>query len=190
MDIGRVLLALVMVPAYRVKKIITPGVSFKNIYGAVIAANHQSFSDPLIINSCFWYRRVHFVVGEAVMTGFREKLLRQTGCIKIRRGLADLDGIKKCMEVTKSGWPLAMFPEGSLESESLKGGVVLVASKTDVPIIPAYIEKRKNVFKMTRVHFGEPIYPKDYCKKSLPTKQETDEILKVLAERYQKLKES
>lgn len=56
-----------------------------------------------------------------------------------------------------------MFPSGTRHSQEMKGGVVLIAKMTGVPIVPAVYQgplTLKTLFsrKKTTVRFGEPIY--------------------------------
>jgi 1-acyl-sn-glycerol-3-phosphate acyltransferase len=60
--------------------------------------------------------------------------------IPVRRGEADLDAIRACLEVLKSGNILAIAPEGtrSYNGHLLKAqpGIVLIALRSGVPILP------------------------------------------------------
>ncbi len=63
----------------------------------------------------------------------------------------------------KSDLSLIMFPSGTRHSQEMKGGVVLIAKMTGVPIIPAVYQgplTLKALFsrKKTTVRFGGPIY--------------------------------
>lgn len=90
--------------------------------------------------------------------------------IPVRRGEADLDAIRACLEVLKSGDILAISPEGTRSNNGhlLRGqpGIVLLALRSGAPILPfahwgaedfgANIKK----FKRTDFHFrvGKPFY--------------------------------
>ncbi len=188
MDMARVILGIIFIPTYRVKKYYLSAdikAEIKSFYGTIIAANHRSFADPFILNSCFWYRRFHFTASEQVMRGIRGKLLTGAGCIEIDRTITDFEAVKKCVNVLKSGWPLGMFPQGGINRDEVKGGVALIAAMAGVPIVPTYIAPREHWWQRTRVIFGKPIHIGEICTKKLPGKQDIDTICEVMKERYE-----
>jgi len=186
MDAGRVFLAPLIL-FFRVKKIYIPGKSSKEqirqLKGALIAANHEGFSDPFILNAAFWYRRFFYTASEEVMAGARGRALEAAGCIRIDRTAADLQAIKKCSYVLSQGYLLGMFPQGHIGGDALKGGVMLIAAMAKVPVIPTLLIKRKHFWQRHKVVFGEPINLGDYCKRALPGKKETKLLLNVFDER-------
>lgn len=186
MDMGRVVLSPLIL-FFRVKKYYVPGgitgEEVKNLKGALIAANHVSFADPFILNAAFAGKRFFYTTSEEVMTGLRGKLLSAAGCVRIDRTSADFSAIKKCASILKDGYFLGMFPQGHIGGEGVKGGMVLIAAMTGATIIPAYIEKRTNILKRQRLVLGKPIVVSDICRKKMPDKSETEEILKVFDER-------
>ena len=63
------------------------------------------------------------------------------------------------------------------------GGVMLIASMAKVPIVPAYIVKRKHFWQRHRLIFGEPMVVSDYVSKALPGKKDMEQLLAVYDER-------
>ncbi|MGI6072572.1 MAG: lysophospholipid acyltransferase family protein [Lachnospiraceae bacterium] len=178
-DIGNVFLSPLILH-FRVKKLYADNVSpeeIKALKGALIAANHVGFSDPLILNSIFWNRRFFYTASEEVMTGFKGRLLNAAGCIKLDRTTADFEGIKRCAAVLKDGSLLGLFPQGHIDGDGAKGGMVLIAAMAKVPIVPTYIGKRKRFWLRHKVVFGKPVNIADYTQKFLPGKNEIDMIL-------------
>ena len=41
-----------------------------------------------------------------------------------------------------------------------KGGVVMIAMRTGAPLVPVYAGKRRKLFRMSHIVFGEPYEPK------------------------------
>ena len=81
MDFARVNMALLPF-FYRIKALTPTGERYRRYVrgGAIVAANHHGFSDPLVLFVTFWYRRVFFLAGELVMNGsLRSKLLAGLG---------------------------------------------------------------------------------------------------------------
>ena len=193
MDFGRLLLS-VLIPVYRIKKIyLGDKEKVKSIKdGAILAANHTGFSDPMILETAFWTHRVHYVVGEIAMEGrIRSVFMRAAGCIKIDRNSTDLNAIKKCVQVLKEGFYLVMFPQGAISEESagFKSGVLLIAVQADVPIIPMYINKRKKWWQRHQLVIGDPFYWKDYCEKKRPGMKDMERLTEILEGKYEECRE-
>lgn len=111
--------------------------------GLIVASNHISFFDPPLIGIAA-VRELHFLAKEEL---FRPPvlgwLIRTYNAIPIRRGVADLSGLSKAMDVLKGGRSLIMFPEGSRmrdgELHPARPGVGMLAVGTDARIVPCYI---------------------------------------------------
>ena len=176
---------------FRIKRRTPDGKRIKGFLrgGALIAANHISFADPFIVGVTYWYRRMFFLVAEAVMVGkLRVALLTGAGAIKINRYETDIDAIKRSVQILKEGQLLAVFPQGSIRKDedsdmtSVKSGVILLALQADVPIIPMHICPKKHWYSRYVVIVGDPIYPRDYCTKKIPSTGDIQKITNVLLE--------
>lgn len=182
--------------AFRIKKYHVSGQPYRHTLkgGAILAANHLSFSDPFLISSTFWYRRVFYLAAEVVMQGkLRSFLLRGTGCIKIDRNISDLEAIKKSVALLKDGRCLAIFPQGTVvrgeEEVSVKSGAVLIALQAGVPIVPMYSLKRKHWYNRKRMVIADPIYPSDYVKKKIPSMKDIAAVSQALQESLRRCQE-
>lgn len=189
MDLGRFFLTA-LIPFYRIKKIyLGDPQHIKEIKdGALLAANHTGFSDPLVIETAFWYRRVHYVVGEIAMEGkIKSALMRGAGCVRIDRNIADIEAMKKCVQILKDGYLLEIFPQGAVAEETagFKPGVVLMAVQADVPILPMFIINRKHWWQRYRIVLAEPFYWRDYCEKKRPSMKEIERMTKIVEGRYE-----
>ena len=166
---------LVCVPlllVYRMKRVTPDGQPYKGKIrgGAILAANHTTFEDPFLVGVAVWYRRMFFLAAEIVMQGkLRTWLLKGVGAIKIDRHSADIEAIRRSVEVLKQGDLLAIFPQGQLSVgdsiQSLKSGVTLIALQAGVPIVPMYIVPKKRRFERRTVVIGEVLDPKTYIQK-------------------------
>lgn len=111
--------------------------------GLIVASNHISFFDPPLVGIAA-VRELHFLAKEEL---FRPpvfgSLIRAYNAIPIRRGVADLSGLSKAMDVLRGGKALIMFPEGSRmrdgELHPARPGVGMLAVGTDAQIVPCYI---------------------------------------------------
>ncbi len=133
--------------------------------GLIVASNHVSFWDPPLVGTAA-VRELHFMAKEEL---FRAPLfgglIRAYNAIPIRRGVADLSGLARAIEVLKSGRALIMFPEGSRmrdgELHPARPGVGMLAVNADCSIVPCYISgsQRPGRFLLRReplrVWFGE-----------------------------------
>src|SRR5262249_49422285 len=112
--------------------------------GAVIvAANHISFWDPLLVGTAAM-REQHFLAkGELFDTPILGPLIRAFNAIPIRRGVADLSGLARAMDVLRAGRSLILFPEGTRarggELRPARPGLGMLAVATDARIVPASI---------------------------------------------------
>ncbi len=112
--------------------------------GAVIvASNHISYWDPPLV-SIAAVRGMYFLAKEEL---FRPPvfgpLIRAFNAIPIRRGVVDMTGLTKAMDVLRAGRALIMFPEGTRardgELHGARPGVGLLAVATDARIVPTFI---------------------------------------------------
>lgn len=177
---------------FRVKKRTPSGEKYKGTLkgGALIAANHTSFADPFIVGVTFWYRRLFFLVAEAVMVGkLRVALLRGAGAIKINRYETDIDAIKQSVQVLKEGQLLSVFPQGGIRKDEeadmshVKSGVVLLALQANVPVIPMYICPKKHWYNRYTVIIGESFDPRSVCTKKIPSTADIQNITNILLEK-------
>ncbi len=186
---------MIMFPFMRVQKLGLDGKRYKTDLkgGAILAANHTGFSDPLTIGSAFWFRRVYFLAAEALMKNkFIAFWLKQAGCIKIDRNTTDIEAIRNSVSVLKDGKLLLLFPQGQIvqddSNDKLKSGAVLMALQANVPIIPMYSNKRSHKFGFRRIIIGEPFYCSQHCKKKLPSVAETEQISDLLSQKINECK--
>ncbi|HTK31415.1 MAG TPA: lysophospholipid acyltransferase family protein [Candidatus Saccharimonadaceae bacterium] len=111
--------------------------------GVIVASNHISFWDPPLVGAAL-PRESHFLAKEELFeTPILGPLIRGVNAIPIRRGVADMSGLSRAIEILKRGSALLMFPEGSRmrdgELHPARPGVGMIAMHADVPILPCYI---------------------------------------------------
>ncbi len=162
--------------------------------GFILAANHTSFADPFLAGSVIWYRRTFILAAEVVMRNWwRSFLLKGVGCIKIDRNVADIEAIKKSVQVLKDGYVLTIFPQGGIDVEGnnqLKSGAVLMALQAGVPILPIHIHKRQGKFGKRKVVVGDMIYPGEMCQKKFPSTKDIEGITDRLMEEMNRCRDA
>lgn len=145
--------------------------------GALIVSNHQSYLDPALL-TIGSNRAIHFLARKELfesrffLLGWIFKvLIGSLNALPLERRRFDSQGIRKAIERLKSGNLLIVFPEGTRtfngEIGTLKSGVISLAQRAQVPIIPALIDgafevwSRHNRFPRRwypiRVRYGSPI---------------------------------
>ena len=69
-------------------------------------------------------------------------LLRQVGAFPVKRESSDTKAIKEALKRLKNQLPVVLFPEGTRLSsqKKIQPGVGLIAVKSGVPVIPAFID--------------------------------------------------
>jgi len=145
--------------------------------GALIICNHRSSIDPCIIQAVAGPRVVHWMVaqlyGQRTIIGWVMKTLE---IIPVRRRGSDVSPTKAAIRLAAEGELVGMLPEGAINRTDefmrpVRPGVVLVALKARVPILPCYIEGApyhevawKPVFMPARVRLkvGELLDLSDY----------------------------
>ena len=125
----------------------------------ILCANHISNWDVVALYlAC--PRLINFMA-KAELFKFKPLawLLKKVGAFPVRRGENDITAIKTAMKVLKDGEVLGIFPQGTRteNDDQAKGGAVLIASKTNVPVVPAAIITEYKLFKPVRIVIGEPI---------------------------------
>lgn len=125
----------------------------------IIAANHISAIDPIIVAIGQKHRAVHFMAkAELFKNKFLSWFFHSIGCFPVERGKKDVSSVKHFEKVVEDGEVMGIFIEGtrSKTGEFLKpkNGASLIAYHTKTPVIPVCITKigRKRV-----CHFGEPL---------------------------------
>ena len=178
----------------------------ENIPGAgpfVVAPNHASFLDPILIGYTIREREVSFMAKEELFrVPFFGRYIRQYHAFPVRRGQWDRDAVQKFQDFLKSGTPIMIFPEGTRtltgELQAAKKGVGMLLYNARVPVIPAYIKgtfqawpKGKIFFKpgKTSVHYGAPV-PLDDLYQKEPGKPVYLEIVNRIMENIARLKAS
>jgi len=139
--------------------------------GAIVAANHTSSIDPLLIQATGNYRPIGFMVAEEYATlPVIRRLLRRIGCIPTTRSGQDTAATRAALRHLESGNLLGIFPEGRIprpgEVVTAKAGIALIALAAKVPVVPAHISGTRYTTSVlgaflhrhrARVRYGRPI---------------------------------
>lgn len=107
--------------------------------GVVLAANHRSFLDHLLLGAAA-PRALHFLGKSELATGFSGKLNIAFGMVPVARGTADLAALDVIGDLLRNGAAVALFPEGTRsptgELFRFRSGVSRIAATAGVPVVP------------------------------------------------------
>lgn len=161
--IGRVVCRPIFKILYRYKVVNSEAIP-QDGKGYLIACNHLSYSDPVLIGLA--QKRYSFFMAKAELfkNKFFAALIRGLGAFPVERGAGDGKAINTGEELLRDGNIVTIFIEGgrSKTGELMRprSGAALVALQTGIPIIPACITvvgNPKHTFAKRIIHFGEPM---------------------------------
>ena len=131
--------------------------------GVILASNHLSFADPVLLGLCEKRRLFFMAKKELFRNRFAAAVIRALGAFPVERGAGDGKAIKTGEEILREGNVMTIFLEGgrSKTGELMRprSGCALLAQQTGFPVVPCCITKRNfnRTFSKTIIHFGEPI---------------------------------
>jgi len=128
--------------------------------------NHRSNWDPPIA-AITSPRKLRFMAkSELFKNKLFAKIITALGAFPIQRGKGDVGAIKGSLTILKNEEVMLIFPEGGRvkdeKTTDAKPGVVMLAIRAKVPVIPTYISGKYRWFGKITVRFGEPVYYEKY----------------------------
>lgn len=162
--VGQAVCRPIMKVFYRYKFINNKSIPHEGAY--IIASNHMSFSDPVLLG-LGQRRRLFFMAKQELFKNkFFAGLIRALGAFPVERGAGDGKAIKTGEDLIKEGNVMTIFIEGGRtktgEFMRPRSGCALVAQQMQVPVIPACITITGNPkyrFAKRVIHFGDPLTP-------------------------------
>jgi len=147
----------------------------------VVAANHRSYLDPLLLGA--WFpRTIHYMAKQELfrIAGL-SWLIKQWHAFPVERDRADLGSIRRALRILKDGGVVGIFPEGTrnVDGEAkARGGAVLLAATAGCPLVPVALVNTQNAVRRLRaskveVRIGAPMMLQGSGRK--PTKTEIDQ---------------
>ncbi len=110
---------------------------------AILAANHASFLDPILVGICA-RRPVRFLVANDFYRNPRLHIaLRWLGAIPVGGDAGMVRSFRHIGEVVRRGGLLGIFPEGGITRDGsmrpFRGGASVLALRMGVPLIPIHL---------------------------------------------------
>ena len=111
--------------------------------GIVVASNHFSWLDPLVLGVASPRVLYYMAKIEAHRAPGLGALIRAFGCFPVRRGESDREAVRAMRRVVADGNALGLFAEGTRQRSGVPGdvqaGAAMVALQEGVPILPIAI---------------------------------------------------
>lgn len=162
---------------------------------AILMSNHTSLLDFVLYLIVFFSRNIHFLIAEVMFNKCKllSWFLYKIGGIFVDRNSGNFSFVDRSIEVLNKNGIVGIFPQGRLPLNGqhfpYKPGIVLVALRTDAPIIPVYTDGNYGIFKRAHVVIGEEIHIKDYIDSTEINDEKIKELAKILEEKNFALKE-
>ena len=133
----------------------------------LLVANHLTVLDPVWLCAALKEQQPHFMAkAELFKVPVLASIVRALGAYPVKRGGADVGAIRHTIEILGEGRSVGMFPQGHRRkgvdprTTDVKTGAVMIALRSGVPLLPAYIKVKDNkprLFRRIDIIFGEPI---------------------------------
>lgn len=139
----------------------------------IVASNHSSSLDPMILPTLFWFRwniQLRYLAKKELFKGYLARKFFETGkIIKLDKDDGK-EGLKNGLEALAKGDKIGIFPEGTRakdgELQKAKTGVARLALRAKVPVVPTGVIGGHEAWprgrllprlKKVDIKFGKPI---------------------------------
>lgn len=160
----------------------------------MLMSNHTSLMDFVLYLISFPFYTLRFWMAEVLFNKGKafSWFLFKLGGIYINRNACDFSFIEESLAILDKKGKVGVFPQGRLPVDGkpfpFKPGIVLVAVRTDAPIVPMYTDGNYGIKKRARIMIGEPIYLRDFCSGEDISNKEAESLAKMLEEKTFELK--
>ena len=130
--------------------------------GYILAGNHCSAIDPMIICQGIRKHHIHFMAkAELFDIPVLKHVIRWLNAFPVSRGTGDTTAIETAMQVIRDGEVLGLFPEGTRSKDGnllrFKSGLALIAQQTGASVLPVtitYCDPDKRFRSRVVVNYG------------------------------------
>lgn len=142
---------------------------------AILACNHISGLDPLLLQSAVRRPVVWMMAKEYYQISALRWVYEAVEAIPVERNGRDSTATRAALRALGNGRILGIFPEGRIEKTRdlipFQTGLAMMAVRTEVPVIPAYLDGTNRGQNMVeafitpndiRLRFGPPIHLHHY----------------------------
>lgn len=136
--------------------------------GFLLAANHMSLMDPIIITAACTRELFFMAKSELFKNSLFSKVLENLGAFPVKRGSNDKRSVEFAQRVIEKGWGLGIFPQGKrtddMSLQNIKSGAAYIVKKTETNVLPVSIKKEKGKFlrPVLTLRFGKVMKYEDF----------------------------
>ena len=138
--------------------------------GAILAANHTAFSDPIVLSAAAGGRQVRYMAKKELFGTPLAPLIKALGAYPVDRGGSDVTSIRRTISLVEGGELVGIFPQGHRfpwqdpRNTPIKPGVGMIACHTRAAVVPVCIRNKgkTRAFHRNTVVFGKPIPYEDF----------------------------
>lgn len=160
---------------------------------AILACNHQSNWDPILIFSYRWDRPYVLAKHTLFKNKFTSAVMRSYGGIPVNRQEVSISTIKEVIKALNSDKHLLIFPQGTrmkdIDGESVKNGLAMFALKTKSPVVPMWYVRKPGVFRLNKLLIGEPFELTEFYGQK-PTKEVLDKASEEVLQKMFELRDN
>lgn len=154
--------------------------------GIIFCSNHTSNFDPVIICTSINKKIHYFAKKELFDTKFKNYWMRQLCAFPVDRDKNDINSIKLSINLLKNKKNLGIFAQGTRvkngEKVDAKGGVSLMALKSNAIVVPIGIKFNAQKRSKVIVNIGKPINFEKYKNQKINTKTINDATQEIINE--------
>jgi 1-acyl-sn-glycerol-3-phosphate acyltransferase len=135
--------------------------------GIIVASNHGAFWDPPVLGELLPRELRYMARASLFEVPLFGPLIRSLGAFAVRKGTADMTGLRAAEAALAAGDALLLFPEGGRMKDGRLHpplpGLGLIEARTRVPIVPVYVSGTNRIRSCmarrakVRVTVGRPL---------------------------------
>jgi 1-acyl-sn-glycerol-3-phosphate acyltransferase len=135
--------------------------------GIIVASNHGAFWDPPVLGVLLPRELRYMARASLFDVPLFGPLIRSLGAFAVRKGTADMTGLRAAEAALAAGDALLLFPEGGRMKDGRLHpplpGLGLIAARTRAPIVPVYVSGTNRIRSCmarrakVRVTVGRPL---------------------------------
>jgi len=147
--------------------------------GIIVAANHGSFWDPPVLGIVIPRPLRYMTRASFFSVPLFGALIRSLGAFPVRKGTADLSGLRAAEAALARGEVLLVFPEGGRMKDGrlhqALPGLGLLVARTRAPVVPVYISGTNRIRRCmvrrekVRVAVGKVLPPETWEEREATT---------------------
>ena len=163
--------------------------------GALIISNHYSVFDYMMNLFLFPGRKLYVVLAEMIYkkSKFYHWAMQIFGGIRSDRDVMGMRFIDESVRVLEKGKLVQIYPEAYTTDDGqmrpFKPSYILIALRSEAPIIPVMTDGNYGFFKRAHVLIGKPIRLSEYCASFNPTREEILALNEMVEQKARELKE-